>query len=312
MIQGHPVLNQDPQMRAKVLPVFQFDPNSPAERPIGLGTAFRIDPWGNCATAFHVVEQAIELDGGDAVLKSNVRLVALEIEGIVYGSPPIPPEAWRPLVDMYARCGAEASPLLHQKPELRNVTELACLTFSRSHERTPMPYLPTALGFQTPKVGDVLTGYGFAGLDVGKEEDRPMTQYLYESTGQVIEVLPCDPTSSKPWPRLRVSAEWPSGMSGGPVINAEGTVVGVISQGWTGEADSTATFFAGWTASRATFATLDPSAVRRFRAFAAMTAAGEVRFLGQDQNEAEAFAASEGLTVLPVSCSPDTGDWIAL
>ena len=160
-----------------------------------------------------------------------------------------------------------------------------------------------------------MTGYGFAGLDVakdGKGEDRPMSPYLYQSTGEVIDVTPADPSSTMPWPRFRVSAEWPSGMSGGPVVNGDGIVVGLISRGWTGEADSTATHFSGWDVSRRTFATLDPFATRRFRAFAAIDVSGIVRFLGQDIEEAKTFAADENLVVRADSCSPDTGEWLAL
>lgn len=314
MLQGHPELNQDPSWRAMVLPVFKFDPGAPSERPFGLGTAFRIDPWGNCATAFHVIEDMLALKAGKMVIRDHVRLSALEIEGILFGTPPMPRDAWRPLTGFYAEAGATAPPLIHEKPEIRNMTELACLTVPRSHVRNPMPYLPVSLS-SGPVVGDLVTGYGFAGLDVakdGKGEDRPMSQYLYQSTGEVIDVTPADPSSTMPWPRFRVSAEWPSGMSGGPVVNGDGIVVGLISRGWTGEADSTATHFSGWDVSQRTFATLDPFATRRFRAFAAIDVAGTVRFLGQDIEEAKTFAADGKLVVRAVSCSPDTGEWLAL
>lgn len=311
---GHPQLNQDPRWRAMVLPVFRFDPNLPEERPFGLGTIFRIDPWGNCATAFHVVEDMLTLEADSMKIRDNVRIAALEIEGIVFGAPPLPEGAWRPLSGFFAVAGKSDPPLLYDRPEIRNVTELACLTVSRSHARTPMPYLPVALD-RMPEVGEVVTGYGFAGLDVAKDgrgDERPMSQYLYQSAGAVIEVTLADPASSMPWPRFRVAAEWPSGMSGGPVVNAEGNVVGVISRGWTGEADSTATHFAGWEISRRTFATIDPFAVRRFRGFAAIDDRGDVRFLGQDVKEAKAFAADRGMTVRVVSCSPETGEWLSL
>jgi hypothetical protein len=178
-----------------------------------------------------------------------------------------------------------------------------------------MPFLPVALTSEPPQVGDIVTGYGFSGLDVekdGKGEDRPMSQYLYQSTGEVLEINPADPGSMMPWPRFRVSAEWPSGMSGGPVLNAKGNVIGVISRGWTGEADSTATHFAGWDVSRRTFATIDPFAPNRFRAFAAIDHKCDIRFLGQDLDEARAFAEPNGFVVRPVSCAPDTGEWISL
>ena len=298
-----------------VLPIFRFDPNSPSDRPFGLGTAFRIDPWANCATAFHVVEDMLALEKGQLELRDNVRLAALEIEGIVYGAPPVPKDAWRPLLAFYAEAGKSEPILFHEKPQIRNLTELACLNISRSHQRTPMPYLPVSLTSEPPKIGDMVTGYGFAGLDVakdGKGEDRPMTQYLYESAGEVIEITPADPNSTMPWPRIRVSAEWPSGMSGGPVVDAAGNVIGVISRGWTGEADSTATYFAGWDVSQRTFATIDPFRPKRFRGFGVVDEKGNVRFLGQDLTEARNFAASDGLSVLAISYSPETGEWLSL
>ncbi|WP_275230023.1 trypsin-like peptidase domain-containing protein [Novosphingobium album (ex Liu et al. 2023)] len=315
MLKGHPELNQDPRLRAMILPMFRFDPNSPEERPFGLGTAFRIDPWANCATAFHVIEDMLTLKKSALALRHDVRFAALEIEGIVYGAAPLPKDAWRPLTGFYAEAGKTEPALLHEKAQIRNLTEIACLNIGRSHRSSPMPYLPLALTSEPPRVGDIVTGYGFAGLDVakdGKGEDRPMAQYLYQSTGEVLEIIPADASSTMPWPRLRVSAEWPSGMSGGPVMNAAGNVIGVISRGWTGEADSTATHFAGWDVSRRTFGTIDPFAPRRFRAFAAIDAESNLRFAAQDAEEARAFASKEGLEVRAVSFSPDTGEWLSL
>lgn len=83
------------------MPLFKFDPNAPSERPLGLGTAFRVDPWGSCATAFHVVDDVLVVSSGAAQLRNDVRVVALEVEGILFGAPPLPPDAW-PIVRMGA------------------------------------------------------------------------------------------------------------------------------------------------------------------------------------------------------------------
>ncbi len=308
-------LNQDPRLRAMIMPLFRFNPQKPTERPFGLGTTFRIDPWGGCATAFHVIQDMLLFKNGKLVLRDDVRMVALELEGIAFGAAPLPKSAWRPLSGFYAEAGGYTPTLLHEKPTVRNLTELANLTISRSHQRNDMPCMPLALRNEPPVVGDFVKGYGFADLDVAKDEageDRPFSQYLYESSGEVIEVFPADPSSTMPWPRFRVAVEWPSGMSGGPVLNTKGNVIGVISRGWTGESDSTATHFAGWNIAERTFPTLDAFAPRRYKGFAALDKNDHVRFLGQDRQEAEAFAVDHAMTMRAVSCSMDTGDWIAL
>jgi serine protease Do len=60
-------------------------------RMVGQGTVFRIDPWGNCATAFHVFEDAFYLcgtTGREMMVRQGRSILALEIEGIVLGAPP--------------------------------------------------------------------------------------------------------------------------------------------------------------------------------------------------------------------------------
>lgn len=312
---GTPVLNQDPRLRAMILPLFRINPQALDDRPFGLGTVFRIDPWGNCATAFHVIEDMLVADGDKARVKDDVSVCALEFEGIAYGSPPLPKDAWRPLAEFYSEMGLETSPLLHVPKKIRNLTELARLTIPRSARPGDTPFLPLAMSRSTPAIGDIVTGYGFAGLDVdqhGRGEDRPIQQYLYESSGEVIEVLPADPASTMPWPRFRVAAEWPSGMSGGPVIDKNGNVVGIISRSWTGEADSTATHFAGWNIGPRTFPTLDASNPGSFRCFAAIDDEDDIRFLGLNLHEAEKFAEKSDCRVRFVTCNPTNGDWIQL
>src|SRR4051812_34402018 len=89
---------QDPQLRSSVMPLFELDSEHLDERPIGLGTAFRIDPWSTCATAFHVMGDFLRLDAlNQPVLRDHVRVVALEINGVGYGAPRVPDDAWRPI-----------------------------------------------------------------------------------------------------------------------------------------------------------------------------------------------------------------------
>jgi serine protease Do len=82
-----------------------------------------------------------------------------------------------------------------------------------------------------PKVGDRVLALGFADLDVDRHlegEERAIEQYLYGSEAEIIEAQPAGGQSSRPWPVFRVEANWPGGMSGGPVFNQEGNVIGLV------------------------------------------------------------------------------------
>ncbi len=56
-------LIQDTSYRRRILPLFSFTQGTPEMRVLGQGTVFRIDPWENCATAFHVFEDEFYLGG---------------------------------------------------------------------------------------------------------------------------------------------------------------------------------------------------------------------------------------------------------
>ena len=58
-------------------------------RVAGQGTVFRIDPWGNCATAFHVFEDAFYLGGAtgrETMVRQGGSNLALEVEEFGYGA----------------------------------------------------------------------------------------------------------------------------------------------------------------------------------------------------------------------------------
>ena len=96
-------------------------------RLVGQGTVFRIDPWGNCATAFHVFEDAFCLGcgttGREMMVRQGRSILALEIEAIVLGASPIAPRQWRLIGSANSIIKIdEAKP-----PRLRNLTLLVSL-----------------------------------------------------------------------------------------------------------------------------------------------------------------------------------------
>lgn len=306
---------QDPNLRSRILPLFSFDPRSPSDRPDGHGTAFRIDPWGGCATAFHVIEDLLTPASGQPVLRKDIRLAALEFEGIGYGRVALPADSWRPFSGMNALCGIETPPFA--EPRIRNVTELAYLEISRSGQaRGEMPYLPLDLRRWRPVPGERVMALGFADLDregTGEGDARAMTQYMYGSEAEIIEVQGPDGSSGRPWPVFRVEAEWPGGMSGGPVFNEAGNVIGLVSTGLVGAGVGTATYFSGWDLSARTFPSLDPSNPGSLRCWAAFDEQDDIVGLAPAREMLEPLLASgQAVEIGFASADPSTGGYLLL
>jgi serine protease Do len=308
-------LVQDPRLRASIMPLFEIDKRDLAERPKGCGTAFRINPWGACATAFHVVGELVELKGRQAVLKEHVRLLALELEGSAYGAPAIRPEQWRPFEGMFVITGMDCQP---GKPHLiRNVTEIASLRIQRSlNAKGTTAFLGMDLRGWRPTVGAKVTAFGFADLDVsddGAAADRPISQYLYGSRATIIDIEPADPNRGRPWPFFRVDRDWPGGMSGGPVLNDDGHVIGVVSTGTSFVATGSAVFFSGSSTAEQMFPEVDAGTPGHIHCWGAHDEWGEVVAIAPSREALEAMPIASTLRDAgPLSYDPKTGNYICL
>ena len=310
-------LVQDLEIRSKVLPLFRINPQSPNERPAGHGTTFRIDPWCMCATAFHVIEELVEYceTQQNVRIRPDVALAALEFPGIVYGTVAIPRDWWRPLEGMSSsHVRIENRPL--QPITIRNLSELAALWISPSPQHKGASEYFDLDQRWTPEIGDQVMALGYADLDVdthGRGEQRPMEQYVYGSVSEIIELEPPDVERGRPWPMMRVQANWPGGMSGGPVFNTEGKVVGVVSTGFPGHDIATATFFSAWEIPRQTFQSLDPANPGWFYCIGVFDAEERIRWVGPDGSEASRFADDQNLSdVRAISFNPVSQEYITI
>lgn len=305
-------LVEDPALRAAIMPLFAIDTRDLAERPRGRGTTFRINPWGACATAFHVIEELLEPRGEQAVLRGHVRLVALELEGVGYGAVPIRREQWRTFEGMLALAGIEGG--IGRPRQLRNVTELAALSISRSPGALGnASFLEVDLSRWRPAVGEQVTALGFADLDLGDDAiaDRPISQYLYGSHARITDVEPADASRGRPWPFFRVDKDWAGGMSGGPVLNADGHVVGIVSTGISLVATGSAVSLAGNSIAQRMFPHLNPGAPGHINCWGGIGADDSLLGIAPSREALlEMPSAPAFVDILHMSCNPRTGDYM--
>jgi hypothetical protein len=112
------------------------------------------------------------------VLRPNLQLAALEVEGTGLGLVGLRADAWRPLAGSYALCGVEA-PLSDAASSESDGTELVVLRIRpATHPSEGTPYWPLDLRLWRPVRGERVLALGFADLDVEEgSEERPISQY---------------------------------------------------------------------------------------------------------------------------------------
>lgn len=263
----------------------------------GWGTGFRIDPYGTAVTAHHVVEDFFEVvqKAGKTELRfrSERRLFGLQGMGLVFGRVGIPAEFWMPVdmgqIHIFEKPGSSLT------PEFRSLDETATLHMPTKGIEQPRP-LPVKIR-SWPKVGDRVLALGFADIKVKEPMDQAktfiLTENLYGSIGKIIEIRPANPQSMRPWPTLIVDADWLPGMSGGPVFNEFGEIIGLVSTGLH-DSYSTAVWFGGWDLHERVLPQLDPSNPGMLLGWAAIQNC-EVKAFGLNKIEVLARAAEFGI-----------------
>jgi len=196
----------------------------------GLGTAFRIDPFGGYLTAQHVLESWL------APSRPRATVVGLLNPGLVYGRGPIGTDSFVTIESAVSfRTPPEDISLdrLLNRDSSRMALDCMMLSFKADNTRLHdvRDFLPLRLTGKWPKVGDEVMAIGFP--ELGSIKDRAidaevLSERMYGSIGRVTAVLSSG-REHRPWPTFAVDSHWPGGMSGGPVFNQDGEVIGLVS-----------------------------------------------------------------------------------
>ena len=163
-------------------------------------------------------------------------------------------------------------------------------------------FLPIRVGCTgSVKVGDRLMAVGYPGIKSWRRPDAQAVTYQEEmrgSVGTVIEVSSDWDHDRKIWPTIVVDARWRPGMSGGPVFNENGEVVGIVSRGIDEQEDGAACSRALWLEALPyrsdIYGSVDPGNPGWICGWGVCNNATSLIDFFQTQEAAEAFAAKHG------------------
>jgi serine protease Do len=235
-------------LRKAILPVFE---RTPVGDLIGMGTAVHLDGWGGFLTAEHVIEflRSNLPNGGltgepvlqlDPTTQSHAT-VMLGI-GLVFGRVAVPEWAFAPIIETLFITQHRDNPLaaLRGEPELEVEFDIAGFqaaipAAAYADGKDPPKTLPVLLNSWAPVIGETVLAFGYPELKPSAPVSDATLKILVEdglfaAYGKITEIFPEGRDRMNRTPVFEVEANWPSGMSGGPVVNEAGKVVGIVSR----------------------------------------------------------------------------------
>lgn len=214
-------------VRNAIVPVFRQDPQG---RMYGMGTAFHVDGFGGFLTAYHVIDFVQTLGQGQPIL-------FLSMHGVVFGTVPIPQDCFVALQHVQASVTQGDDPMaaLRGERSAQPAVDIASLQIGRTGPEVRWPQsLPARVAGGVPEVGDMVLAVGFAQLDLSEMDPSRqralLTEGMYGAYGRVVALHRDGVSRTNPTPVFEVEADWPPGMSGGPVFNRKGDVIGLVSR----------------------------------------------------------------------------------
>lgn len=253
-------LVQDPfGLRRAIVPVFL---SRAGGQLVGAGTAFHVDHWGTLVTADHVIEEMREsvkfkeFVAGDEqqVETSPFGLQAhILLGGIAgYGTYRLPEGMITRVVSVRSPIRISDDPMaaLQGRSNLTIAADVAVLKTAKPPNGEWRDTLPIRVSGWRPSFGETVAAIGFPEIESQVLDQKTalhlLKEGMYCAYGKIVGSHPNGRDRTNPTPVIEVEANWPSGMSGGPVLNQAGEVVGLVSRSLTG--DESGQLGNGWAA----------------------------------------------------------------
>ena len=224
-------------LRRAVQPIFLARPDDTLE---GYGTAFSADGWGTFITADHITADlraeartsrpnidANAMPGRVFEAPHDQGLIVLLGIGAIFGTVPIP-------LDALVRIAGISTPGMHWDDPIAQLEgrdsakpfDIAILTALRPPNPKLIMNVPIKARPAHPKIGDIVVAIGYPGIEVLAGDEKTLQTLAAEGMtaayGRVTNLFPGGRDRANPTPVFEVEADWPRGMSGGPVFNANG------------------------------------------------------------------------------------------
>jgi serine protease Do len=235
-----PFLIQDPfGLRKAIVPVFKRDINGEI---YGMGTAFHVDGWSTFLTADHVIDFARRYPSSASTWSeisqnpNGDHIVLLFGIGLIFGISAIPKEAFA-LVEYVASPMREKDNPLTNRTEPDNAVDIAVMmaVIQPKTSKVPQPHFVSVRSSSScPSVGETVLAIGFPELKCQRldehEQKTLLNEGMYGAYGRITAIHPFGRSELHSTPVFEVECNWRSGMSGGPVFNSSGEVIGLVSR----------------------------------------------------------------------------------
>jgi serine protease Do len=241
--QARGFLIQDPfGLRKAITPLF-LAPIA-AEASIGIGTSFFVAPHAVQFTAMHNILDVINLRicsgrrDGDRLTIENAALGVLHDPGLVYGTRIS--GTFLPVTHMLFFPDMREDPLrlVRSRAQLEQVEIGVDVARVNLAQPPSLPIsLPVDLGSRRRLVRGarvMAVGYkhilGQRAKLAGNRLITPFREEMWGSVGRVVELYSETGPGHSRWPTIEVDCDWSGGMSGGPIFDEDGFVVGIVSR----------------------------------------------------------------------------------